>query len=354
MGRMATIALAIIAVISASLWAATEWFAPLSSETVAENAGIPAGETEETSDGDASSEPSDQPLVAPASAPSGSAAPGAGPPSPNTPAALSTLPSADETPAAADSPPREETSGQDADPAAVPTDPALRSVISGLAAGSGDGESGTSPATAEPEPSQTAGDPAAPPPAADKTSGSSPQSITERFRTRQVAYNRPPATAALGRAIDVSLVIDATGAGRATESLEGFSGEVVEREVALSETVLAQLTGTGFEIQSVSIARQNLSERIVNRWQWRIIPTEPGAHVLILELFGYAAGSLDAEPLDAYRDEIRVEVRPVDRWLGWASALQPVFGLIAGLAGAGSAGLAGVRFLRSRLPVRSA
>lgn len=190
----------------------------------------------------------------------------------------------------------------------------------------------------------------APPPAAAEASPPAPPpSLIEGFKSRAVAYNRPPSVMQLGRAIDVSLVIDATAAPDAAAPLDGFPGTVVEREVELSDVVSAQLTGVGFEITAQSVERQKLSDRTQNRWQWRVTPTETGRRTLILEIFGYAQGSLDAEPLDAYRDDIMVEVRDLDRLITLATNVQPVFAIIAAIAGALSV-LVG--FLRLRVEKR--
>lgn len=173
--------------------------------------------------------------------------------------------------------------------------------------------------------------------------------LASEFKSRQVAYNRPPSRLVLGRPIDVSLVINATADEEAArEALEGFKGEIVERDVDLSNIVSAQLTGVGFDIVTQSVERQKLSDRTLNRWQWRITPTEPGSHTLILEIFGYESGALEAEPLDAYRDEIVVEVRELDRLVNLAQRYQPVFAVVAGAAGAISALLALLRFRAER------
>jgi hypothetical protein len=172
-----------------------------------------------------------------------------------------------------------------------------------------------------------------------------PSGLETHFKARRVTYNRPPEKLALSKPVDVSLVVNATNdeaAGR--EALEGFKGEIVERDVELSDTVSAQLTGVGFDVTSQTVERQRLSGKSVNRWQWRVTPTEPGQHTLILEIFGYATGSLDAEPLDAYRDVITVEVEQIDQLVTWARSVQPVFAVLAALAGIGSAVFAFLRF----------
>lgn len=172
-----------------------------------------------------------------------------------------------------------------------------------------------------------------------------PVGLEAQFKSRKVTYNRPPQKLALDKAVDVSLVINATeneNAGQ--EALQGFPGTIVERDVELSDTVSAQLTGVGFDITSQTVERQRLSGKVINRWAWRVTPTEIGEHTLILEIFGYASGSLDAEPLDAYRDVIVVEVQQFDQIVSWAKGVQPLFAVLAALAGIGSAIFAFLRF----------
>lgn len=172
-----------------------------------------------------------------------------------------------------------------------------------------------------------------------------PAGLEAQFKSRKVTYNRPPQKLALDKAVDVSLVINATeneNAGQ--EALQGFPGTVVERDVELSDIVSAQLTGVGFDITTQTVERQKLSGKVLNRWAWRVTPTEVGEHTLILEIFGYASGSLDAEPLDAYRDVIVVEVQQFDQIVSWAKGVQPIFAVLAALAAVGSAVFAFLRF----------
>lgn len=177
------------------------------------------------------------------------------------------------------------------------------------------------------------------------TQNAAPVGLEAQFKSRRVTYNRPPQKLALNKPVDVSLVVNATADETAGgEALEGFKGEIVERDVELSDTVSAQLTGAGFDITSQTVERQRLSGRTVNRWQWRVTPTEEGEHTLMLEIFGYATGSLDAEPLDAYRDVIAVEVEQLDQIVSWAKGVQPLFAVLAALAGIGSACFAFLRF----------
>ena len=180
--------------------------------------------------------------------------------------------------------------------------------------------------------------------AATAAAGVTP-ALASQFKARKLTYNRPPAKLALNKAIDVSLVINATDdADAGKDALQGFPGTVVERDVDLSDSVSAQLTGIGFDITTQTVERQRLSGKTINRWQWRVTPTETGTRTLILEVFGYESGSLDAEPLAAYRDPIVVEVRQFDQIIGTAKTFQPVFAIVAGLAGAFSALFAFLRF----------
>lgn len=175
------------------------------------------------------------------------------------------------------------------------------------------------------------------------------QSIREQFESREVTYNRPPATLGLNHPIDVSLVINATGVeGAGAEALQGFDGEIVDRDVELTDVVSAQLTGPGFDIVEQTVERQRLSPRVLNRWQWRVTPTKEGTQTLVLEIFGYADGALEGEPLDAYRDEIVVEVENLDRVISFAREYEPVFAVGAGVAGGLSALFGFLRFRGER------
>jgi hypothetical protein len=171
-------------------------------------------------------------------------------------------------------------------------------------------------------------------------------SVADEVKKRTLTYNRPPEKLALNRAIDVSLVINATNnpdAGK--DALKGFPGTPTEATVEASDTVQARLTGVGFDIVSLSgTDLQRLSGKVVNRWHWRVTPTELGKKVLILDVIGFAAGSNAGEPLDTFTDEIVVEVQQIDQVINWAKGVQPLFAVLAALAGAMSALFAFLRF----------
>lgn len=190
------------------------------------------------------------------------------------------------------------------------------------------------PAAAQPEPTATIAAAAAP------SSG-----LQSQFKARKVTYNRPPTKLALNKPTDISLIIDTAGDANAAERIADLPGTIVERDVELSDFVAAELIGADFDIQlQTTAARQKLSPKFANEWRWRVTPTAVGTRTLTLTIYGYATGSLDAEPLAAYRDEIVVEVQQLDQIIDWARGVQPVFGVLAALAGAASALFAFLRF----------
>ncbi len=170
-------------------------------------------------------------------------------------------------------------------------------------------------------------------------------SLETQFKSRKLTYNRPPEKLALDKPIDISLIIDTTGDANAAERLKDLPGSVVERDVELSDFVSAELIGADFDIQlQTTAARQKLSPKFANEWRWRVTPTATGMHTLTLTVYGYATGSLDAEPLDSYRDNITVEVQQFDQIVTWAKGVQPVFAILAAIAAVGSAAFAFLRF----------
>ncbi len=178
-----------------------------------------------------------------------------------------------------------------------------------------------------------------------QAAAAAPAGIEAQFKSRRLTYNRPPEKLALDKPIDVSLIIDTSRQTDAAERLQGLPGTIVERDVDLSDTVSAELLGAAFDIQlQTTSTRQKLSSKLANEWRWRVTPRQKGTHTLTLNVYGFAVGSADAEPLDSYRDDITVEVQPVDEIVTWAKSVQPVFAVLAALAGLGSATFAFLRF----------
>ncbi len=209
------------------------------------------------------------------------------------------------------------------------------------------GEPSVADATPAPPPSEAEGELRVAPqnaPAA-ATSDAATASLAAQYKSRRLTYNRPPPQLALDKAIDISLLIDTSRQTDAADRLKGLPGTVVERDVNLSDTVSAELLGAAFDIQlQTTSTRQKLSATLANEWRWRVTPKQKGTHMLTLNVYGYAVGSMDAEPLDTYQDRIVIEVEPVDEIVTWARGVQPLFAVLAALAGVGSAIFAFLRF----------
>jgi len=189
----------------------------------------------------------------------------------------------------------------------------------------------------------------------DAQAAAAPASLGAEFRSRRLTYNRPPQTLFLDRAIDVALIIDTSRSADAAGRLQGLPGEIVTRDVDLADTVAAELLGAAFDIElQTTSTRQKLSARLANEWRWRVTPKQKGVHTLQLNVYGYAVGSLDAEPLDSFRDEITVTVEPVDEVLAFARQVQPLAAVIAALAGVGSVAMAFLRLREERRRTRPA
>jgi hypothetical protein len=348
-GKMRTaiiVVLALVAVVCAGVWALGQFGGAMTNSAALES-GEPIVREAQDPQAPASAEQTlesaaaEQDVSPPSSAPAPAAAPAPEASEPAAEAAKETAGEAEE-PGVADQALRALRS--------IPAPPADEQMRPRIA------ESGAppSPATEAPAAPVEEAEPVAPTPApapeqrvqtANAPAAATGSSLEAEFKSRKVTYNRPPEKLILDRAIDVSLVINATDDEDAgTDALQGFPGTVVERDVELSDTVSAQLTGVGFDIVSQTVERQRLSGKTINRWQWRVTPTEKGTRTLILEIFGYASGSLDAEPLDAYRDEITVEVEQLGELIKWAQSVQPIFAVLAALAGAASALFAFLRF----------
>lgn len=240
--------------------------------------------------------------------------------------------------------------GEPTTPAAEPDAPAKPQVspFSKLNEGDPPQSAPTPPSTsaAPPTPAQPEAElRVAPQNAPTATTDAVPASLEAQFKSRRLTYNRPPEKLALDKAIDISLIIDTSRQTDAAERLQGLPGTVVERDVDLSDTVSAELLGAAFDIQlQTTSTRQKLSPKLANEWRWRVTPRQKGTHVLTLNVYGYAVGSVDAEPLDSYRDQITIDVEPVDEIVTWARGVQPLFAVLAALAGVGSAIFAFLRF----------
>jgi len=178
----------------------------------------------------------------------------------------------------------------------------------------------------------------APPPA--------PQpSLMDQLRAVPIAHETP-AEATFGRPFSVTMAINsAEGATTATEALPG-TGNVVEAEAQVSDTVRAIVAGEAFTVEAVSPATQKLSPLTENVWRWSVTPLKAGPQELVIEI--YAVDEGEALPVRTFRDTVTVEVSRFGQAIALAQEANPLIMVLAGI-GSIFAGLFGAaRFFRGR------
>lgn len=179
-------------------------------------------------------------------------------------------------------------------------------------------------------------------PGAVRTQGARGAEITERLRRVPIAHETPR-EAAFGRAFDVTLAIDATGADSAAGALPGRE-TVAEDAAQVSQEVKASLVGSAFEIEALSPGLQRLSPLTANTWRWRVMPVQTGQHELVIEIYADLEGRL--LPVRTFRDEITVEVSTLRQAVTLAQDANPLFMVLSGI-GSVIGGLFGAaRFFR--------
>jgi len=164
------------------------------------------------------------------------------------------------------------------------------------------------------------------------------------LRTVPVAHETPK-DAVFGRPFTVTLSLDATGDDNALESLPG-TGNIVEGEAQISDTVQAFVSGQSFDVEAITPATQRISPLTENVWRWKVTPTAVGSQDLTIELF--AMMGAEALPLRTYRDSVEVEVSRIGQAIAVARSISPIT-VVAGGIGSLLAGLFGfVGFFRRR------
>lgn len=161
--------------------------------------------------------------------------------------------------------------------------------------------------------------------------------LTESLRRLPIAHEAPE-TATFGRAFNVTLAIDATGAETPEAALPG-RGTITEGVAELSGDVRASLIGPAFDIEALSPSEQTLSPLTQNTWRWQVTPRAPGEQELVLEI--YALHGERALPVRSFRDSILVEVSRLRQALSLAQVADPFFVVLGGI-GSVLGGLFGV------------
>ena len=156
------------------------------------------------------------------------------------------------------------------------------------------------------------------------------------LRTVPIAHETPK-SARFGRPFYVTLSLDATGDDDALESLPG-TGNIVEGEAQISDTVQALVSGEAFDVEAVTPATQRISPLTENVWRWKVTPMAVGNQELVIELF--ALMDQEALPLRTFRDSVEVEVSRIGQAVALAQSISPIT-VVAGGIGSLLAGLFG-------------
>ncbi len=173
---------------------------------------------------------------------------------------------------------------------------------------------------------------------------SSTDEFLASLRTVPIAHETPKG-AQFGRPFTVTVSLDATGDDSATDSLPG-TGNIVEGEAQISDTVQALVSGEAFKVEAITPATQRISPLTENVWRWKVTPTAVGNQELVIELFALMGD--EALPLRTFRDSVEVEVSRIGQAIALAQSISPIT-VVAGGIGSLLAGLFGfVGFFRRR------
>lgn len=173
---------------------------------------------------------------------------------------------------------------------------------------------------------------------------SSTDDFLASLRTVPIAHETPKG-AQFGRPFTVTVSLDATGDDSATDSLPG-TGNIVEGEAQISDTVQALVSGEAFKVEAITPATQRVSPLTENVWRWKVTPTAVGNQELVIELFALMGD--EALPLRTFRDSVQVEVSRIGQAIALAQSISPIT-VVAGGIGSLFAGLFGfVGFFRRR------
>ncbi|MEM7767245.1 MAG: hypothetical protein AAF253_07130 [Pseudomonadota bacterium] len=192
---------------------------------------------------------------------------------------------------------------------------------------------------------------AAPPPVPAPEIAESSFEIMGTAQTRDAAQalrevpiaHEAPDEVIMGETFEVTLAIDATGADTAARTLPG-QGNIVEGDAMVGAEAKALLTGTSFEIESLSPELQSVSEFAANSWRWRVQAKAEGRHDLVLEIF--AMDGERALPVRSYRDTVTVQVTTVGRLVNAANDANPIVMLLGGIGSILGGALGVFRFFR--------
>lgn len=118
-------------------------------------------------------------------------------------------------------------------------------------------------------------------PAADAFAGV--DSLLQQLETAHIAFNAPD-TVGLGEVHSIQLLVSLSETIRELSADITAEGNITGDTVQVAPRMEARLSGTGFQIESVTPEIQLISRRARTEWRWDIIATETGTHQLHLTL----------------------------------------------------------------------
>jgi hypothetical protein len=159
------------------------------------------------------------------------------------------------------------------------------------------------------------------------------------LREAPLAYNMPT-TMVRGQRVEVSLVVDATAAGKPEAALPRLRGAVVTGTTKISRFMSAELEGAAFKIEPGEPEQKLVTEAGPVQWRWVVTPMEEGEEQpLVLNLYAHVEeedGELSLPvAIKSFQDYFKVDVTLWDRISDGVGVIEPLYGFAAGTAGSG-------------------
>ena len=158
-----------------------------------------------------------------------------------------------------------------------------------------------------------------------------------------IAYSAPE-KAQFARSFEVTVAIDGTGSGSAVDALPSGTRQI-EDTALVTEKVSVSISGSSFDIESLSQDPQILSDQAKNVWRWKVTPRAVGNQELAVDIYGFKDDA--AVPIRTYSGQVNIEVSAVGQVIALAEQANPVAVFLGGV-GSVLAGFFGfIRLFRS-------
>lgn len=184
-------------------------------------------------------------------------------------------------------------------------------------------------------------EPASAPISAPPTQYSSPpptsvsviDNIVNNLEWGNIAFNTPQ-KARLEEPTTIELFLSPTQSIEELQSSLKSQGQIESAEIRISNQMVANLVGTGFQIEALRPQEQVISSNKKTQWKWEVTPTQEGSQNLELTLSAIIniSGQERQLVIETFTKTIEVEVNTGQRvstfvtgnwqWL-WASILVP-------------------------------